>query len=390
MKPAPGRALARGQIGIFILLAVSIMTACSSTAERDEASIPRDTTAATTADSGTQLTAAVEQFIENLYSPGARNLRALVVTVDGDVLVERYWNSSPATTHDTFSVTKSVTGTLAGIALADHSLRGLDQPLNELLPAYSQDMNPDVAGVTLHQLLTMSGGLPTDGPGGPGDWLYTENWVESIVDRGTVQPPGEGFGYSSVTSHLIAAAIDEATPGGLLDYARTNLFDPLGIDTRPAAQPPISDNPRDRRAYDRAAFAWPTDPQAHNTGHGFIKITARDMVKLGQLYLDGGRRDGRQLVSEDWVQQSTTRQVTTRGGPGDGYGYQWWTLSIGGHPAFAAVGYGGQLIEVVPALGLVVAGATAVVEGETPFDSTVLMELVRNVIVPHVEGLSRR
>ena len=123
----------------------------------------------------------------------------------------------------------------------------------------------------------MTAGLPADGPDGPPDWLYTDDWVASIVEHGTDQPPGEGFAYSSVTSHLLAAAVDQATPGSLLDYARKHLFDPLDIDTRPAAQPPSRRRPPRRREYERAAFAWPTDPgpqrglyvpQDHRPRHG--------------------------------------------------------------------------------------------------------------------------
>ena len=139
MLGSSGRALA-GRPTVCVLLAVSMVAACSSAAEQDQAA-PRKTTAATSP-GGSGLTAAVEKYIDNLYSPGARNLRAVLVSVDGQVLVERYWNSSPTTTNNVFSVTKSVTGTLAGIALGDHSLRGLDQPLRELLPAYAPDMTP--------------------------------------------------------------------------------------------------------------------------------------------------------------------------------------------------------------------------------------------------------
>ena len=386
MPRSSGRAIANERL-FCVLLALSIVGACSSTPSQDQAA-PRKMTSATSP-GGPGLTAAVEKYIDNLYSPGARNLRAVLVSVDGHVLVERYWNSSPTTTNNVFSVTKSVTGTLAGIALGDHSLRGLDQPLRELLPAYAPDMTRQLSSVTLRQLLTMTAGLPADGPNGPGDWLYTDDWVASIVEHGTDHPPGEGFVYSSVTSHLLAAAVDEATPGSLLDYARKHLFDPLDIDTRPAAQPPLVDDSRVRQQYERAGFAWPTDPQGHNVGYAFLKLTARDMVKLGQLYLDRGQWGGDQVVPADWVQQSTARQVTTPRGDTDGYGYQWWTISIRGHAeghaAFAAVGYGGQLIEVVPDLGLVVAGSTAVVDGETPFDAALLIELIRDVIVPQVE-----
>ena len=83
------------------------------------------------------------------------------------------------------------------------------------------------------------------------------------------------------------------------------------------------------------------------------------MLKLGQLYLDDGRVGGRQIVPAQWVHEATTAHVSTSSGfGGDGYGYQWWVTKAGPDDAYAAVGYGGQLIEIVPARELVVVFAT--------------------------------
>jgi len=116
--------------------------------------------------------------------------------------------------------------------------------------------------------------------------------------------------------------------------------------------------PASAAQYDAAGFAWPVDHQGVNFGPGWLKLTATDMRKLGQLYLDGGQVNGRQVVPAQWVDDATTTQVATSGPYGAGYGYQWWVTTAGADPAFAAVGFGGQLIEVVPNRHLVVVFTT--------------------------------
>jgi CubicO group peptidase (beta-lactamase class C family) len=114
-------------------------------------------------------------------------------------------------------------------------------------------------------------------------------------------------------------------------------------------------SPALRQAYQRAAVAWPSDPQGYLTGFGGLKLPARDLAKLGYLYLNGGRWDGVQVIPANYVRAATQRQSRPPpSGPFDGYGYQWWVTSEHGHPSFLAVGYGGQFVQVIPDLDLVV------------------------------------
>ena len=141
---------------------------------------------------------------------------------------------SASDTSNLFSVTKSVVGTLIGIALSDGSLGSIDQPLGELLPAYAADMEPEEAAITLRQLLTMTAGLPEELGRDLPEWMLTDDWVRSILAEPLEQSPGEGFAYSNASSHLLSAVLTEATGMSVLDYARARLFDPLGITSRPA------------------------------------------------------------------------------------------------------------------------------------------------------------
>ncbi len=332
------------------------------------------------------LTEAVDRFIDDSLAPGMRNLRALVITVNGETVVERYDDSGPDETANIASVTKSVVSTLVGIAIDEGHLR-LDDTLDRLLPAYVPDMSPDVRSITLQQLLTMTSGLPADGA--PGTGRPGRDWVRHTLQQGVVQAPGTGFAYASAGSHLLSAILVEATGRPVLDYAREKLFDPLDIDTRPAAQPD-SLEPTAILRYEQAEFAWPRDPQGIHVGFGFIKLTARDMAKLGNLFLEDGRWQGEQIVPADWVREATSPVV--RAGdpavPGEDYGYQWWVTRAGSHGAFAAVGLGGQIIEVVPDLGLVVV-ASVRIRDVGLLDAGTWVYLVDTVVVPNLEPADR-
>jgi CubicO group peptidase (beta-lactamase class C family) len=169
--------------------------------------------------------------------------------------------------------------------------------------------------------------------------------------------PGTTFAYSNASSHLLSAIVADATGQSTLAFARARLFGPLGIRSdnvfEPLAVKPPT--PAQLRTYRRAAVAWPRDPQGYHMGFGQTKLPARDLAKLGYLYLNGGRWNGTQVVPADYVRASVQpHSKLPRLGPGGGYGYQWWTTSVGQHASFVAVGIGGQRIMVFPDLDLVV------------------------------------
>lgn len=108
-------------------------------------------------------------------------------------------------------------------------------------------------------------------------------------------------------AHLLSPILVQATGRTVLAYARAELFDPLAIPTRPGLEPRL--DPAHLSEYQRARFAWPVDPQGYNTGAAWIKLRPRDMAALGQLYLQHGRWNGRQLVPANWVRQATNAQA---------------------------------------------------------------------------------
>jgi CubicO group peptidase (beta-lactamase class C family) len=314
-------------------------------------------------------------------------VRSVLVVRHGYVVYERYWRGDTATSgQDVQSVTKSLTSTLVGIALGNHDLKSLTQTVGELLgrhlPACA---DPRLAKVTVAQLLTMTGGLARDVPGAGGDpglseqMVASRDWVRHILGRRLATAPGTGFAYSNAGAHLLSAIVADVSGQSTLAFARAKLFGPLGIASDGAAEPVIPTTPAAQvQAYEQASVGWPKDRQGYQLGFTGLKLPSRDLAKLGFLYLNGGRWEGNQLVPEAYVRAAT--QAHTEMGPAeaDDYGYLWRVGTVAGHHSFRAWGYGGQLVQVVPDLDLVVVITSAVQPREEA------PALVRLVIIPAI------
>lgn len=368
----------RRAAGLGVVAMMSAAAACGSTAPTDvqHGTVPSASVSAASA--------RIVSRLQSQTQPGQlyESVRAVVVVVRGRTVVEFYDKSTADTSHNVYSVTKSVMSTLVGVALAEGRLRSLDQALGELLPDYARDMTPGVAKITLRQLLTMGSGLPGDEDRDV--FTQASDWVAGILRQGVTGTPNT-FNYGNAGPHLLSAILARATGRSVLDYARAKLFDPLRVVTRPAASiSAVDDSAANGARYDEATFTWPVDPKGNNLGWTLLKLRPSDLVKIGRLYLDQGRWEGRQVLPATWVQQSTATQVAAHGF-GEGYGYGWWTTTADGKPAYAAAGYGGQLIEVVPALRMVVVIASAA-DGHDPtshgIDPTNLEYLVSATIAP--------
>ena len=283
--------------------------------------------------------------------PTLSAVRSVLVSVDGVTVMSYYHDRKPTEQAHVYSVTKSVISILVGIAI-DEGLLRLDQTLPELLPTHQTQMSPEVASITLRQLLTMTAGFPEVGIG-----VELADAVGDIVSNGLVNEPGALFGYTDSGAHLVAAALAEAIDRPILDYAREKLLDPLGVDTRPAWQG--WDTGSAGNGFDKPGFAWATDRSGINLGGFGLKLTAPDMVKLGELYVNGGNWNGRQIVSQEWVRESTALQVTEEQQTEGPYGFFWWLGKFNEHPGFAASGLFGQKIYCLPDLDLVVVVTSA-------------------------------
>lgn len=366
----------RAAVAAPFLSCVLLVTSCSTGESPRPAAgtTPTATTTPSAADASTTVASAVQQ---HLAEAGERlgGIQAVLVRHDGRTVFERYYGTTAGEFHDVRSVTKTVMSILVGTAIADGAISGVRATLAELLPHYRAVMTPAVGRTTLGQVLSMTAGLPDNWDGQLGDeWVFAKDPIRTIL-ASPVRRPGEQFAYSDTGPQLLGAILEQATGRPLLAYARAKLLDPLGVDTRPAAQPEMTT--KGDRAYRSSDFAWPVDSTGLNLGAGRMKLRPRDMANLGSLFLDQGRWHGRQLVPSSWVTAATTRQASAvgLGGADVGYGYMWWVGDVHGHPAYLAWGFGGQVIRVVPDLRLVVAVSTNLPEPDSEGAS------VENVLV---------
>lgn len=275
---------------------------------------------------------------------------AVLVARHGRVAWERYYNGwTPERAHTLQSVSKSVTSLLAGIAVGDGRL-AVDQPAVGFFPDYQPLRNLDdrKRAMRVEDLLTMRTGLDwSENPyeGSPLQQLNESSgdWVRFVADWPMREQPGTRWEYVSGGVILLGGIVGRAMGERVDSLAADRLFQPLGM----------------------RGYAWyrnPADGFPH-TGGGLL-LRPRDLLKVGQLVLDGGRWNGRQVVPQSWIAESTRRAAVPSFGFGShsmGYGYLWWIGSLG-DPAnprretgdvIVASGTGGQWIFIVPAYDLV-------------------------------------
>jgi CubicO group peptidase (beta-lactamase class C family) len=260
-------------------------------------------------------------------------LRTLIVARHGEILSERRFRGpaldAPANVK---SVSKSVLSALVGIAIAEQHLDGVDQPVAPFFHRYlSATDDPRKHDITVGHLLSMQSGLEQTSGARYGAWVSSPNWVRYAISRRMIADPGSTRLYSTGNSHLLSAILASATGQNTWLYARQRLAEPLGV--------PL---PR-----------WPADPQGVYFGGNEMRLSPRALVRFGELYRNGGRHDGRQIVPEAWVRASLTAQTAARRS-GEGYGFGWFISHVRGYEMFYAWGYGGQFIFVVPDLELTV------------------------------------
>lgn len=299
------------------------------------------------------------------YAATLPRLRTLIVARHGETQAERRFRGpaldAPANVK---SVSKSVLSAMVGIAIEEGWLEGVDQPIAPFFDAYlGADDDPRKRDITVGHLLSMRSGLERTSGSNYGRWVTSPNWVRHAITRPMVADPGGTRIYSTGNSHLLSAVLTRAAGQSTLAFAREHLAQPLGV-----ALPP-----------------WLADPQGIYFGGNEMRLTPRAMLRFGELYRNGGRHEGQQIVPEAWVRQSLEPRGTSRW-TGEGYGYGWFLSEVRGHAMFYAWGYGGQFIFVIPALELtVVTTSDPDVQREREHTRSV-RRLVAEWIVPAAEA----
>jgi CubicO group peptidase (beta-lactamase class C family) len=295
------------------------------------------------------------------------NIKTVVVSHRGEIIYENYFRGTGSDDlHQVQSVTKSVGSALIGIAHRKGLLR-LDDNLEQYFSGlYDMSAFPlaDKRGITLEQLITHRLGIAWDetstdyrDPLNPTlQMIQSSDWYRFVLSRPMEDTPGDNFAYNSGASTLMSRVIRSSSGMSPDEFARLELFDPLGIGS-------VHWELYSEDGPGTGLTDWPTPDGDPPLGFG-LWLRARDMLKIGELYLNGGMHEGRRILDESWIDASWQRHSHAGNsdyspGPNWGYGYQWWRSRVE-DPAgrnwhvFFASGWGSQVIFILPELDLVV------------------------------------
>lgn len=281
-----------------------------------------------------------------------KQVTSVLLLVDGTVAYEHYFNGADAETlNDVRSASKSVTSLLVGAAIGDGQLPGVQARVYDYFPAFTANhpVDPRLRGTTLEDLLTMSSLWECDDQNqfssGNEERMYvTERWLDFALalpvkgfapwmSRPEDSPHGRAHAYCTADSFVLGAVLERATRMPLADYAAQALERPLGI----------------TRSH------WNRSPEGIGMGGGGTRYRSRDLARLGELVLAGGRWQGKQLVPADYIAAMIRPQA--QADDGSDYGYQWWGLKLPVEgketTVWAMSGNGGNYVFVMPEKKLV-------------------------------------
>ncbi len=261
------------------------------------------------------------------------SLRSLIIQQNG-VLIHEEYNTGRTATKDfnIKSASKSIIGLLTGIAVEEGFIPTIDEPISRYFDDYFEE-NPDPKkeNITIRNLLSMQAGLRSTSSGNYGAWVLSKNWVEYALDQDFVSEIDGRMVYSTGTSHLLSVIISKASGMSTKAFAEKYLFDPLDI----------------------RVGGWDRDPQGYYMGGNNMALSPKDLLKIGQMLMDDGRWEGKQIIAPAWIKDSFKTYTYSNYNP-YGYGYQWWNKETSGYTTFFAWGHGGQYIMMIPELDAVV------------------------------------
>jgi len=285
-----------------------------------------------------------------------KNISSVVIVKNGKLVIEEYFPRQEVlgdrrsralkrvSPQQLYSATKSVTSILIGIAIERGLTRNVDEKISTFFPEYADVFaDSDKAKLRLKDFLTMSAGLSWD------EWTYpyadprndalktllSPDPIRYILERPIVAAPGTKFAYNTGISIVLGEIIYKVSGLPADKFAEHYLFEPLGI----------------------SDYYWAKVPDDIVETGGGLFLRPRDMAKLGYLFLNGGRWQGKQMIREDWIKDSTKNHVGSMHLPAwvqaaDGYGYQWWlgSLKVTSRDIrfYGARGRAGQFILVFP------------------------------------------
>ena len=281
--------------------------------------------------------------LEKTINSDYHNIAGMVVLKDGKTAYENYFNECTAVSRiHVYSVAKSIISILIGIAIDKEYIKSINQKILDFFPDYTvKRREKTIQNVTLKDLLTMT--APYKYKFAPYIRYFMSNdWVKFTLDllggRGQI---GE-FRYTPLIGpDILSGILVKATGQSVFDFATDNLFSPLGITVESNV---IFHSAKEQREFNKSKSisGWVADSTGLNTGGWGLTLSPVDMAKIGQLYLDGGKWNGKQIVSTRWIDEST-KEHSRWEKINLPYGYLWWIIDDMEH-ACAAMGDGGNII----------------------------------------------
>lgn len=282
--------------------------------------------------SSTAPTASLDELLDRARSLAP--LETVIVSRDGRIVAERGFRGHATTAPKNIkSASKLVISALVGIAIGKGVLEGTRQAVAPLLAReLPADPDPRLRELTIGHLLSMQAGLGSTSGEQYGAWVTSRNWVRAALARPFEDEPGGAMIYSTGSTHLLSAILTRRSGRSTLRLARDWLGPLEGF----------------------RITAWTRDPQGIYMGGNEMAMSPRSLLAFGELYRNGGvTPSGERLIPREWIDaswQPRTRSPWT----GDGHGYAWFLTRIAGEDVRYGWGYGGQMLYIVPRLGLTV------------------------------------
>jgi CubicO group peptidase (beta-lactamase class C family) len=297
------------------------------------------------------------------------NMRNLSVNIDGVNYVEEYYNNcKEISKNNVFSVTKSVTALLIGIAIDDGYINSVDDLISDYINLEDFDVETRLYDVTIRDVLMMSAGY---------QWIQSQSNeyqtikskmdpLEFIFSKSMNYDPGERFAYSNEEAYIATVILNNAVGMTPLDYGNEKLFGPLGIEN----------------------VRWSESRTGINYGGFDLHLSCQDMEKIGLLMINYGKYEGEEIISSDYMEEAMAMLTST--GPGnryDGnYGFYFWTGKEYGYDVISCLGHGGQIIMIVPELKTVMTTSTiGAVSDDLAYEQFLDVEdLLRNQLLTYI------
>ena len=270
------------------------------------------------------------KFLEAVEN-GKNEIHSYIILRHGKIISEGWWSPyGKELKHVMFSASKSFTSMGVGLAIAENKIKLTDKVVSFFPLSFSDTLSTYMKEMTVQDLLKMSAGMNTDP-------LFnvrgSTDWPKAFISSPVENKPGTVFKYNNMATFMLSAIVQKATGEKLVDYMKPRLFDPLGIKN----------------------FTWDETPEGYTFGTIGLRLQSNDMAKFGQMLLQKGKWNGKQIVPQSWVEEATSFQIRSKGSDStlpkelndweQGYGYQFW---MGRHNSFRVDGLGGQFIIVLP------------------------------------------